>query len=252
MNKVALIIGAGDATGGAIARRFAREGFTACVTRRDVEKLATLKAAIEAEGHDIYVADFAEQGAYACRILVPGMSEIYPVEDLEWENNSVGNRIRPALVHLQDLDDEECADLLADLQTLNLSDERPLWEILGLAVPLGTPWKELRIGELKALLALAIGDEEAIEEGCDWVHHYHQMNPARRLVYRCIQMLMQMEDVEAHQRALVLLYGADTVRLAQALLDGQERFFGLEPLGADMQGSAMHTTLLAAYDKLFA
>jgi ribosomal protein S12 methylthiotransferase accessory factor len=216
------------------------------------EDYAWLCAAIEAEGHDIYVADFAEQGAYACRILVPGMSEIYPVEDLEWENNSIGNRIRPALVRLPDLDDDECAELLADLQTLNLSDERPLWEILGLAVPLGTPWKELRIGELKALLALAIGDEEAIEEGCDWVHHYHQMNPARRLVYRCIQMLMQMADVEAHRRALVLLYGADTVRQAEALLAGEARFFGLEALGTDMQGSAMHTTLLAAYDKLFA
>ncbi len=48
--KVALVIGAGDATGGAIARRFAREGFTACVTRRTVEKLEPLVAAIEAEG----------------------------------------------------------------------------------------------------------------------------------------------------------------------------------------------------------
>jgi NAD(P)-dependent dehydrogenase (short-subunit alcohol dehydrogenase family) len=48
--KVALVIGAGDATGGAIARRFAREGFTACVTRRTVDKLAPLVARIEAEG----------------------------------------------------------------------------------------------------------------------------------------------------------------------------------------------------------
>jgi NAD(P)-dependent dehydrogenase (short-subunit alcohol dehydrogenase family) len=48
--KVALVIGAGDATGGAIARRFAREGFTACVTRRTAEKLAPLVARIEAEG----------------------------------------------------------------------------------------------------------------------------------------------------------------------------------------------------------
>lgn len=48
--KVALVIGAGDATGGAIARRFAREGFTACVTRRSAEKLAPLVARIEAEG----------------------------------------------------------------------------------------------------------------------------------------------------------------------------------------------------------
>ena len=48
--KVALVIGAGDATGGAIARRFAREGFTACVTRRNGDKLAPLVARIESEG----------------------------------------------------------------------------------------------------------------------------------------------------------------------------------------------------------
>ena len=127
-----------------------------------------------------------------------------------------------------------------------------LWEILGLAVPLGTPWKELRIGELKTLLALAIGDEEATREGCDWIHHYQQMNPQRQLVYRCIESLMNLDDVDNHRRALVLLYGADTVRQAEAQLDRRERFFGLDRLGADMEGSVMHQTLLAAYDKLFA
>jgi NAD(P)-dependent dehydrogenase (short-subunit alcohol dehydrogenase family) len=49
-NKVALIIGAGDATGGAIARRFAREGYTACVTRRSLDKLQPLLDQIRAEG----------------------------------------------------------------------------------------------------------------------------------------------------------------------------------------------------------
>jgi NAD(P)-dependent dehydrogenase (short-subunit alcohol dehydrogenase family) len=48
--KVALVIGAGDATGGAIARRFAREGLTACVVRRNADKLVPLVARIEAEG----------------------------------------------------------------------------------------------------------------------------------------------------------------------------------------------------------
>jgi NAD(P)-dependent dehydrogenase (short-subunit alcohol dehydrogenase family) len=48
--KVALVIGAGDATGGAIARRFAREGFTACIARRNAGKLAPLVARIEAGG----------------------------------------------------------------------------------------------------------------------------------------------------------------------------------------------------------
>lgn len=45
-----LVIGAGDATGGAVARRFAREGYIACVTRRSLEKLQPLKAQIEAAG----------------------------------------------------------------------------------------------------------------------------------------------------------------------------------------------------------
>ena len=47
---VALVVGAGDATGGAIARRFAAGGLTACVTRRDAAKLAPLLARIAAEG----------------------------------------------------------------------------------------------------------------------------------------------------------------------------------------------------------
>ncbi|MFA5915786.1 MAG: SDR family oxidoreductase [Burkholderiales bacterium] len=48
--KAILVVGAGDATGGAIARRFAREGYIACVTRRHADKLAPLVAQIEAEG----------------------------------------------------------------------------------------------------------------------------------------------------------------------------------------------------------
>ena len=207
---------------------------------------------IHGEGNDIYVADFSEQGAYSCRILVPGFSEIYPVEDLEWENNSIGNAIRPKLVRLHELNEQECADLLEELQTMNVNDERPLWEILGLAIPLGTPWKQLRVGELKTLLALAVGDDDAILEGCDWIHHFKDLAPARRLVYRCIESMLNVDDVDNYRRSMVLLYGEETVRQAAALLDRSERFFGLETLGPDMQGSPMHQTLLAAYDKLFA
>lgn len=52
--RVALVIGAGDATGGAIAKRFAREGLIACMTRRNADKLAPLIAEIEAAGGQAY------------------------------------------------------------------------------------------------------------------------------------------------------------------------------------------------------
>jgi NAD(P)-dependent dehydrogenase (short-subunit alcohol dehydrogenase family) len=48
--RAVLVVGAGDATGGAIARRFAREGYVACVTRRQADKLAPLVERIRAEG----------------------------------------------------------------------------------------------------------------------------------------------------------------------------------------------------------
>jgi NAD(P)-dependent dehydrogenase (short-subunit alcohol dehydrogenase family) len=48
--KVALVVGAGDATGGAIAARFAREGYVACLTRRSVDRLAPMIDGIRAAG----------------------------------------------------------------------------------------------------------------------------------------------------------------------------------------------------------
>ncbi|MGE1175923.1 SDR family oxidoreductase [Pseudomonas sp. BW7P1] len=52
--KVVLVVGAGDATGGAIAKRFAREGFIACVTRRSADKLQPLVESIQADGGEAH------------------------------------------------------------------------------------------------------------------------------------------------------------------------------------------------------
>ncbi len=63
----ALIIGAGDATGGAIARAFAAEGYTACVNRRPrhADKLEALAASIRDSGHEAraFPADARDEDA---------------------------------------------------------------------------------------------------------------------------------------------------------------------------------------------
>ena len=53
-NKVALVIGAGDATGGAIAKRFAQGGYISCMTRRNADKLQPLIQEIEGFGGVAY------------------------------------------------------------------------------------------------------------------------------------------------------------------------------------------------------
>ena len=205
---------------------------------------------IHRSGHDIYIADFRHLGVYACRILVPGMSEIYPLDDLEWENNSVGNAIREAVLHLPQLDEEECAELLDTLQELDLQDQRPVAALIGLAADEGTLWADMRIGELKALLALAIGDEQAIRDGCEWVRNFEQIEPWRRLVYRCIETLLELGGPDRHRAALEDLYGSATVVSAEAMLRRQQKFFGIEAPGLALEGCDLHQRLLAAYAKL--
>ncbi|MDO9242703.1 MAG: 30S ribosomal protein S12 methylthiotransferase accessory factor YcaO [Rhodocyclaceae bacterium] len=216
---------------------------------------AWLVERIHAMGHDIHSADFEQLGVYACRILVPGLSEIYPLDDLEWENNSVGNRFRSAILQLPELDDVACAALLATLNDSDsgIDDQRLVSALIGLAADAGTLWEDLRVGELKTLLALAGGLEDGIREGLDWILHFAQINPERRRIYRCIDTLIRLDDVEraaACDDALRQLYGAAVVEQAEALLDGEQRFFAVTAPGLALKGCAMHQQLLAAYDKV--
>lgn len=202
------------------------------------------------DGYDLYLAEYDHLGVYGCRILVPGMSEIYPVDDLRWENNSVGNALRPYLLDLPSLDDDASGELLTLLSELGLDDSRSVAALIGLAPDPGSAWEALRVGELKTLLALAAGDGDAIVEGCEWIRHFGQLDPERLRVYRCVEDVVGLDGDEAYSRSLQLLYGEATLNLALDLLNGEQRFFGFSALGADFEGSAAHRQLLAAYAKV--
>ncbi|MDB5994188.1 MAG: Short-chain dehydrogenase/reductase [Pseudomonas sp.] len=79
--KVVLVVGAGDATGGAIAKRFAQEGFVACVTRRSADKLQPLVDAIITDGGEAYgFACDARKEEDVIALVEQIESEIGPIE----------------------------------------------------------------------------------------------------------------------------------------------------------------------------
>ncbi len=79
--KSVLVIGAGDATGGAIARRFAREGYAACVTRRSADKLAPLVERIRAEGGEAHAFASDARVEAEMQTLVSGIErDIAPID----------------------------------------------------------------------------------------------------------------------------------------------------------------------------
>ena len=79
--KVALVIGAGDATGSAIARRFAREGYVACVTRRSADKLQPLVEQIRAAGGEAHAfASDARKEEQVAELVEHIESQIGPID----------------------------------------------------------------------------------------------------------------------------------------------------------------------------
>ncbi len=212
---------------------------------------------IHNSGHDMYIADFTHLGVYACRIFVPGMSEIYPVEELQWENNTVGNLVRPFALRLPELSQAESAELLETLLDLELADELPVTTLIGLCADPNTTWVDLRAGELKTLAALAAEDTDEILNGCAWIAQFGELPEKRARVYRCIAHIVQIKEIaESKDTAnfeanLTLLYGAETLQQAHQLLNRKEQYFGLETLGANMEGSVMHQRLLEAYAKVW-
>ncbi|MFP3787342.1 OsmC domain/YcaO domain-containing protein, partial [Burkholderia sp. SIMBA_024] len=68
------------------------------------QEAATLFGILEDLGKEVYMAVYDNLGATACRILVPGYSEIYPVEDLIWDNTNRALSFRADILNLHSLD----------------------------------------------------------------------------------------------------------------------------------------------------
>jgi ribosomal protein S12 methylthiotransferase accessory factor len=71
----------------------------------NAEEAATLFGILKDMGKEVYMAEYTHLGAAACRILVPNYSEIYPIEDLIWDNTNKALLFREDILNLHRLDD---------------------------------------------------------------------------------------------------------------------------------------------------
>lgn len=207
-----------------------------------LEEFNCLCELIHNEGNDIFIMDYEELGVYACRVLVPGMSEIYPPDDLVWENNNSGMDIRNAIL-AKNKSQQDCKLLIEKLEDLNADDQHPVAALIGLPTDKESIFADLRIAELITLLALKTQDNERIQEGCEWLLHFRQVNPQRLKTYQCINTLLQLEGMSQYGTSLEKLYGKNVLNDALALIDGED-IFSLE---SDWK---MHCLLLEAYKKV--
>jgi len=223
------------------------------------EEFDTLMAIFRAEDKEVYIADYEHLSVYACRIIVPGMSDIYPAEDLLLANNSMGAPLRKTLLALPDSqwEPETYLELIVQLDEEGHDDFTRVRELLGLASGKDNGWYTLRIGELKAMLALAGGDLDQALIWTEWTMEFNQsiFSEERANYYRCLQtlLLLAMEeerDPLQYHRAFIRMYGQAAVEAASAAISGEAPFYGLQAVDLDLKAFPAHQSLLAAYEKL--
>jgi ribosomal protein S12 methylthiotransferase accessory factor len=205
-------------------------------------------------GFDIYISDYEHLNVYSCRIIVPGMSDIYPVDDLVWNNNNEGALFREEILSLKQLDAPQWQSILNRLNEGGYNDFQRVAEFIGVAPDPNTGWAQLRIGELKAMLNLALKNDEAIE-WVNWCLHIDQLNNEATRFYLCLQSLLEINmDEQRHLKdysdSLKLLFEEKTLENCLDVISGKENFFGLHSPGLSLDGFNTHSKLLEGYKKL--
>lgn len=221
------------------------------------QEFSSLLAILQREGHDVYIADYQHLGVNTCRILVPGFSEIYPPDDLWLANNAAASGLRQPLLALPDgnASQHSCQQLLHRLDDEGYDDFSRVRELLGLACDKDSGWYTLRIGELKSMLALALGDQQQALIWTEWTLDFNQslLTPARANYYRCLHSLLlaqQQPHPAQYHYAFSHMYGESCVAQASAALRGEGVFYGLNSSDNNLNGFPVHQALLRAYQKL--
>ena len=219
------------------------------------DEFSYLSQIIHDMGNDIYISDYEHLNVYACRIIVPGMSDIYPVDDLVWNNNNEGALFRKDILSLKNLDKTQWLDILNRLEDGGYNDLQRVAEFIGIAPDAGTTWASLRIGELKAMLCLAMQDDEQSLEWIDWCLQTDQLNEARSREYSCMQALLGIKcdderDYNDYADSLILMFGKENIAIANKIIEAEETFYGLHSPGLSLDGFVAHNKLLKGYAKL--
>ena len=223
------------------------------------EEYDNLMAIFRAEKKDVYIMDYNHLGVYACRIVVPGMSDIYPADDLIYANSNMGMDWREILLDLPHFhhDPETYQELLDELDEQGIDDATRVREFIGIVAPKASGWTTLRIGELKSMLYLALGD---LEMALDWANWTYNMNSSvftaeRANYYRCLinslELFMDSQrDPQQYRMVFEKMYGKDAVAFAWSAIQGGNPFYNLPASDETLANFSEHQKLLAAYAKL--
>jgi ribosomal protein S12 methylthiotransferase accessory factor len=221
----------------------------------NAEEAATLFGILKDMGKEVYMAEYTHLGAAACRILVPDYSEIYPIEDLIWDNTNKALLFREDILNLHRLDDAALEALLEKLAESDLDDYTDIVTLIGIEFDDNTPWGQLTILELKLLIHLALQQFEQAKEQVETFLQYNTNTVERGLFYQCMNVVLEVmldDDLELDDYLFNFrrMFGDERMDAVLGSVEGSVRFYGLTPTSMKLEGLERHQRLIDNYKKL--
>ncbi|MBD8601132.1 OsmC domain/YcaO domain-containing protein [Pseudomonas sp. CFBP 8771] len=234
---------------------FADWDFTAQGDNANAEEAATLFAILADMGKQVYMAVYEHLGAKACRILVPGYSEIYPIEDLIWDNTNKALFFREDILNLHRLDDDALGDLLQRLEESELDDYTDIRTLIGIEFDENTVWGQLTILELKVLIQLVLERFDDAKELVEMFLQYNANTLERGLFFQALNVVLEVQldsdlDMADYEFNFRRMFGDARMEAALGSVDGSVRFHGLTPTSMKLEGLDRHLRLIDSYKKL--
>jgi ribosomal protein S12 methylthiotransferase accessory factor len=221
----------------------------------NAQEAATLFGILKDMGKEVYTAVYDQLGAIACRILVPGYSEVYPIEDLIWDNTNKALLFREDILNLHRLNDAALTALLERLDNNELDEYADIATLIGIEFDENTEWGQLTVLELKLLIHLAL---QQLEEAHDLVGAYLQFNDntvERTLFYQAMNVVLEIQldpelEIDHYEANLRRMYGDARMDAVMGSVAASVRFFGLTPTSMKLEGLERHHRLIDSYHKL--
>ncbi|HEY7804916.1 MAG TPA: OsmC domain/YcaO domain-containing protein, partial [Orrella sp.] len=221
----------------------------------NAKEAAALFGILKTMGKEAYVAVYDELGAVACRILVPGYSEIYPIDDLIWDNTNKALLFRTDILNLFQLSNTELSNLLHQLENNELDEYSDIATLIGIEFDENTPWGQLTVLELKLLIHLALQQFEQALELVGAFLQYNDNTIERRLFYQAINAVLEIlldDELELNDYIVNLrrMFGNERMDAVIGSVNGTVKFHGLTPTNSKLEGLERHQRLLDSYRKL--
>jgi len=223
----------------------------------NAQEAATLFGILKAMGKEAYVAVYDQLGATACRILVPGYSEVYPIEDLIWDNTNKALLFRNDILSLSLLSDASLIALLERLENNELDEYGDIATLIGIEFDENTPWGQLTVLELKLLIQLALKQYEDAHALVGAFLQYNDNTVERRLFYQALDAVLEIllaDDLELDDYIINFrrIFGDERMDAVIGSVDGSVRFYGLTPTSLKLEGLDRHSRMIDSYRKLHA